>query len=80
MRIANALFIGQGLVLLHYRIAQSSCAARGFDDAVEFDQDQIAGLLENIAAEFRNHRFDDFGQEFSQPGKALLLVTEEQPA
>ena len=76
----DALFVRHRLVSSHCRVAQGTSTARRFDDAVELDQYQITGLFEDISIEFRDQWFDDLGQKGPQPGKAVLLVTGEQPA
>ena len=75
----DALFLGQRLVRLRDRVAQSGRAARRRDDVVEVSEDYLGGLLEDVSAEFGDLRFDDPGQKPPQLGKVLFLVAGEQP-
>ena len=80
MRIAMRCSFGRLWFCCGHRIAQGGGATRRLDDAVELDQHQFAGVLEDVAAEFGDQRLDDFGQKRRQPGKAFRFVAGKQPA
>ena len=80
MRMAMRCSFAKPRFFSRHRLAQGGGAARRLDDAVELDQREIAGLLEDLSAEFGAQRLDDFGQNRPQPGEALGLVPGKQPA
>jgi hypothetical protein len=76
----DALLGHQRRVFLRHRVAQAGGASRRLDDTVEFDQCQIAYVLEDISAVFAGQRHDDLGQNRFQLGDPVNLVARQQPA
>jgi hypothetical protein len=70
----------QRLVCLNNRVAQRRGTARCLDDALEFAERQIAGLLEQVAVVSADQRLDDLGQNGAQLGDPVGLVAGQQPA